>query len=243
MLRPDGTVFALGGFDGNSAIYNSKTGKWSTGPKLPNIAGEGQLGVTDGPGALLPNGNVLFSASLPFATPTHIFEFNGKSLIEQPTIPNASLDIGYNLNMLVLPTGQILETDFQTDVEIYTPSNKKYDEDWAPVVTNAPLFIKQGGSYVVRGKQFNGMSQGAMYGDDYQSATNYPLVRITNLLTGHVFYNRTHDHSSMGVATGKLPVSTHFDVPKNQEIGISILQVVANGIPSKPVLVFVLPKF
>ena len=43
--------------------------------------------------------------------------------------------------------------------------------------------------------------------------TNYPLVRITNNNTGHVFYARTHDHSSMGVATGNMAVSTNFDVP------------------------------
>jgi hypothetical protein len=60
--------------------------------------------------------------------------------------------------------------------------------------------VTRGGSYVVSGHLFNGLSQGAAYGDDAQSATNYPLVRITNLGTGHVFYSRTHDHSSMAVA-------------------------------------------
>jgi hypothetical protein len=34
------------------------------------------------------------------------------------------------------------------------------------------------------------------YGDDPQAAANYPLVRITNNRTGHVFYSRTHDHIS-----------------------------------------------
>jgi len=67
---------------------------------------------------------------------------------------------------------------------------------------------------------------------------NYPLVRITNRATGHVFYGRTHDHSSMAVAFGGL-VSTHVDVPANQELGVSDLVVVANGIPSQPVTVVV----
>ena len=80
------------------------------------------------------------------------------------------------------------------------------------------------------------MSQGAAYGDDVQAATNYPLVRITNNATGHVFYSRTHDHSSMAVAFGGL-VSTNFDVPANQELGASELVVVANGIPSQPITV------
>jgi hypothetical protein len=82
------------------------------------------------------------------------------------------------------------------------------------------------------------MSQGAAYGDDQQAATNYPLVRITNNRTGHVFYSRTHGHSSMGVASADL-VSTHFDVPATQEHGPSQLVVVANGIPSAPVAVMV----
>jgi hypothetical protein len=47
-----------------------------------------------------------------------------------------------------------------------------------------------------------------------------------------VFYARTHDHSTMGVATGSKIVSTNFDVPSTAETGASTLEVVANGIPS-----------
>jgi hypothetical protein len=82
------------------------------------------------------------------------------------------------------------------------------------------------------------MSQACAFGDELQCATNYPLVRITNRRTGHVFYSRTHDHSSMAVASNAV-VSTHFDVPAVQEPGPSELVVVANGIPSAPVSVTV----
>jgi len=64
-------------------------------------------------------------------------------------------------------------------------------------------------------------------------------VRITNKASGHVFYAKTHDHSTMGVATGKTKVSTHFDVPAKMETGASSLVVVANGIPSTPVIISV----
>jgi len=67
---------------------------------------------------------------------------------------------------------------------------------------------------------------------------NYPLVRMTNLETKHVFYSRTHDHSSMGVSKGNRS-STHFDVPLAQEKGLNLLVVVANGIASAPALVIV----
>ena len=93
--------------------------------------------------------------------------------------------------------------------------------------------------YPITGTQFNGLSQAAAFGDEFQTATNYPLVRITNTSTGHVFYTRTHDHSTMGVATGSTPVSTNFDVPTTMETGASSLVVVANGIPSKAVNVTV----
>jgi hypothetical protein len=76
-------------------------------------------------------------------------------------------------------------------------------------------------------------------GDEFQNATNYPLVRITNATSGRVYYARTHDHSTMGVATGSKRVWTFFDVPKGIATGASTLEVVANGIASKPVNVTV----
>src|SRR5262249_60244081 len=89
---------------------------------------------------------------------------------------------------------------------------------------------------------FNGLSQAQAFGDELVGPTNYPLVRITNNASGHVVYAHTHDHSSMGVATGALPVSTHFDVPAQIEAGASTLVVVANGIASAPVSVTVSGK-
>jgi hypothetical protein len=60
-------------------------------------------------------------------------------------------------------------------------------------------------------------------------------VRITNKQTQHVFYARTHDHSTMGVATGRELVWTNFDVPAQIEPGPGRLEIVANGIASQPV--------
>jgi hypothetical protein len=68
-------------------------------------------------------------------------------------------------------------------------------------VAFSPRRIGAGNSYQISGFRFNGVSQAAAYGDDVQAATNYPLVRIRNLASGHVFYARTHDHSSMAVAS------------------------------------------
>jgi hypothetical protein len=135
-------------------------------------------------------------------------------------------------HLLVLPSGQILFTDFTTDVEILTTVGT-YKASWQPTIHSAPTSVIHGvPNYTISGTQFNGLTQGAAYGDDFQDATNYPLVRIVNNASGHVFYCKTHDHSSMGVATGSARVSTRFDVPADIELGPSRLYVVANGIPS-----------
>ena len=75
------------------------------------------------------------------------------------------------------------------------------------------------------------------FGDEYQNPTNYPLVRITKNASGKVYYLRTHDHSTMGVATGSKVVSTNFDVPATIGSGAGTIVVVANGIASKAVSV------
>lgn len=234
VLRPDGTVFYTGANScgpGHTATYDSNTGIWTAGRDFPDA-----LNIADGPASLLPNGNVLLDTSPGiFNPPTYFFEFDGSNLNPVPGPPNASRDTSFYGNMLILPTGQILFTDFSKDIEIYT-STGTYNPAWAPRIQSAPATVSPGGSYVISGYLFNGLSQGAAYGDDVQAATNYPLVRITNRTTGHVFYSRTHDHSTMAVAFGGL-VSTHFDVPADQELGISDLVVVANGIPSHSVTV------
>jgi hypothetical protein len=134
----------------------------------------------------------------------------------------------------VLPTGEIMiggERVFQ--------SSGTYKTAWAPAVTSSPASVNRGSTYTISGTQFNGLSQANAFGDEDNQPTNYPLVRITNNSTGHVFYTRTHDHSTMGVATGSKTVSTSFDVPAGMETGASKLEVVANGIPSASVTVTV----
>jgi len=260
VLRPDGTVFFVGGNScgaGHTAIFDSATGKWTAGPDLPDA-----LDSADAPAALEPNGKVLVMASPGiFNAPSAFFEWDGEALVEVPGPPNAPVDSSFEGNMLVLPTGQILFADFSNDIEIYTPaaaehttltsiqpivtaiggdivvSEPKIDGDEASVISRVTLLTK-GNTYPIAGIRFNGVSQGAAYGDDIQAATNYPLVRITNTQTGHVFYGRTHDHSSMAVASQN-PVATFFDVSKLQEPGPSILEVVANGIASRPVKVLI----
>jgi len=236
VLRPDGTMLATGA-TGHNAIFNTITRTWSAAPDFPNQGG--QLDIADGPATLLPNGNVLCATSPGvFGPNTHFFEWDGSSFIPEPATPNATKKSSYEGRMLTLPNGQVIYTDGSKDVEIYTPIGSP-QPSWAPTITSAPTSVTRGTSYQIKGTQFNGLSQAEGYGDDSAAATNYPLVRITNQGTGHVFYARTHNHSSMGVATGTRAVSTSFDVPAGAETGASNLEVVANGIASNPVTVTV----
>lgn len=237
VLRPDGMVFYAGANScgtGNAAIYDSRRGTWRAGPPFP-----GGNDIADGPASLEPaNGKVLMMASPGiFNPPSTFFEWDGRRLTLVPGTPNAPFEPSYVGTMLVLPTGQILLTDTSNDIEIYTPVGKPRP-DWAPVVLLTPRLLAPGRSYALAGIRLSGMSQGAAYGDDQQSSTNFPLVRITNLQTGHVFYSRTHDFTSVAVASNQISW-TRFDVPADQEPGLSQLQVVADGVASKPVFVVV----
>jgi hypothetical protein len=242
VLRPDGTVFATGANSkgpGHTSIYTppanpEEPGSWTPGPDFPS-----NLDIADGPAALLPSGNVLCQASPGiYKPPSSFFEFDGVNLNPVPAPPNAPNDPSYQGVMLVLPTGQVLWTDQSPDIEIYT-SKGKPNPAWAPTIQSVPATLGRGQSYVISGTQFNGLSQANMYGDDVQVASNYPLVVIRNKATGHIFFARTHDHSTMAVATKNKVVSTHFDVSAATETGPSSLFVVANGIHSKPVAVTV----
>ena len=251
VLRYDGTVFATGACDagsadttcvtpGHTAIYTPPqtqmgTGSWVAGPDFPN-----GLDIADGPASILINGNVLVCTSPGIFNPgVQFFEFDGTNLNPAPDVPNAPNEASYVGRLLVLPTGQIWFDDGSMDVEIYTPAGT-YQSAWQPTISSVPTTLKHGSNnYKIVGTQLNGLSQGAAYGDDVQMATNYPLVRITNNATGHVFYCKTRNFSTMGVATGATPVSAYFEVPATIELGASSLVVVANGIPSNPVAVTV----
>lgn len=231
-LRPNGTVFVAGA-SGASAVYHYGSKTWTTGPNFPIVGGQ-QLDVADGPSSVLVDGTVMVPASPGlYVAPSYYFIFNGSKLVPIAGPPNAPNDSSYDIRLLMLPTGQILETDGSGDVEVYTSPRQALARSM-PAIVSVPSTLTHGSTYSISGKRFNGLTQENMYGDDAQQATNFPLVRIVNNATGHVFYARTHDHSFMGVASGKT-VSTKFDVPAGIETGASMLYVVCNGVASAPV--------
>jgi hypothetical protein len=247
VLMYNGKVIAFGGTTANvahTALFDVASKTWTSGPDLPStctlIEEDGTAKpnmpctMADAPATLLPNGNVLLVASSgKFHQRASFFEYDAanNSFKNAPGTSDADRITSFYVNFLTLPTGQILAVETYTStIQIYTPSGT-YQAAWQPVITDVPICVVPENSYVVSGKQLNGLSQSANYGDDQQAATNYPLVRIVNNNTGHVFYARTSGHSTMTVAPNA-PGSTNFKVAKDTEPGPSKLYVVANGIPS-----------
>jgi hypothetical protein len=277
VLTGYGVVIQFGA-NSNTAVFTvpnifSSSGSWAPGPSFPSPEE-----VADGPAALLPNGNVLVQTSIGFAAPSLFWEAGGATSknpssgtltgVANPPCNDAveTKVAAFQGRMLVLPTGQILwdAGEGVNCTSVYTPNTKDgspfNEAQWSPRVTSiSHSTLTRGHTYRLHGELLNGVSQGAMYGDDAQMATNYPMVRITNIATGHVCYARTHDYN---VGVGHLKragesadeddedreraeSSTLFDIPpavtpatgwalvENPcDPGPSTLVLVANGIPS-----------
>jgi hypothetical protein len=246
VLMYNGKVIAFGGTTANvahTALYDIAKRAWTSGPDLPSTCSTNDGAVirlnlpctlADAPATLLPNGNVLFVAGAgQFHTPASFFEYDliKNSFSSVPGTSDASKISPFYVNFLTLPTGQVLAVEtYSSTIQIYTPSGTHLAA-LQPAITNAPGCVTPGEKSSLAGTQLNGLSQATNYGDDQQAATNYPLVRIVNNASGHVFYARTFDHSTMSVAPNT-PGSTKFTVGAGTERGASKLYVVANGIPS-----------
>src|SRR6202035_2356242 len=130
-------------------------------------------------------------------------------------------------------TGQIMLDARLGKLYVYTRGGQPRSA-WRPSISSVPPRLQAGASYQLTGRQLGGLTQGAAYGDDFQDATNYPLVRITSEASGRVYYARTTDMSSMSIAPGTQS-STSLAVPGQVPPGPASLVVVANGISSSPV--------
>jgi hypothetical protein len=231
-LLSDGRVFQLGA-NGNTALYTPSTNSWVAGPTIPN-----GKAPDDAPGAELPNGHVIFAADTPNSKgPTQLFDFDpvANTITQFTSLPSqltsALTQASFTQRMLVLPTGQVLFSTGGSQAWVFTPSDN-------PIAASAPTIssvsLNSDGTFTLTGTQLNGISEGAAYGDDAEMSSNYPIVQLADA-SGNVFYARTFNWSSTGVATGNTVVSTEFVVPPTLPGGQYSLVVIANGIASAPV--------
>jgi hypothetical protein len=242
-LLPNGKAFFLGA-SGHTAIYTpsvyggTNEGSWSAGPNIPN----GQV-AADAPAAMLANGKILCavapaayqdgSGNVIFPGPISFYEYDQNSgwssAISTSPIGSVTNNATFIFNMLVLPDGTVLLSHRNgNSVFVYHP-----DPSTSPLAEGQPninsVSWNSDGSLHLTGTVFNGISEGAAYGDDGQMDSNYPLVRFTS--GGTVYYGRTYNWSSTGVQTGGQIVTTEVTVPPAvlDFPGNWSLQVVANG--------------
>jgi hypothetical protein len=247
-LLPDGRAFFIGATN-HTAYYtpsgNSSPGTWLAGPDIPN-----NYGAADAAAAMMVNGKILCAFSpMPtssthiFNSPTKFYEFNYlANSFTQVNAPSGGLSINepcYYTNMLDLPDGTVLYSDQGSNhYYIYHPSG-------SPLVSGKPTIqsVHQTdcNTFMITGTLFNGISEGAAYGDDWQMATNYPLVRLTS--GSNVYYARTFNWNRTGVQTGNLSDTAQFTLPAGLPEGIYSLVVTVNGNSSDSIVFTYQPLF
>ncbi len=181
---------------------------------------------------------VRLSLGAVFSSPTQLFDFDPAANTISPVsppIPDASLNSrpSYVTRMLVLPTGQLLFSDSSQILYVYTPDGAT-EPAMRPVVTQ--VVYRGRGVFSLEGKQLNGQSAGASYGDDVQNDENYPLVRLTNA-SGLVFYCRTTNWSSTSVGPSPVPETVDFTLNPAVTAGNYTLVVSGAGISSAPTFI------
>ncbi|MFO0826817.1 MAG: hypothetical protein U0572_01600 [Phycisphaerales bacterium] len=238
---PDGRAFFIG--SPNTTAYfqpgNGRTpSKWIAGPVPPNGSG-----APDAPMAMLVDGRILCALSPAptpsehFPSPTTFYEFdyitNTFTALTAPGGGASLNDPSFVFCFLALPDGTVLCT------RQGSPSYYVYVPDGAPLAIGKPVVtsvVKHGAAtFALAGTGFNGISEGASYGDDWQMNTNYPIARLTSANGSEVRYARTFNWNSTGVATGSLVTTTKMTLPPSTPPGQYSLVVVANGIASDPV--------
>lgn len=239
ILLPDGRAFFLGSI-GKTALYtpsgNNSPGTWVAGPTLPN-----NTGTPDANMAIMSDGKVMCVVSPTptsanhFPSPTSFYEYDYvTNTYTQIPAPYNGMTINapcYIFNLINLPNGQLMLSEQDSKKYwIYTPAG-------APLAAGKPTVgnIMQSGcnNFTITGTLFNGISEGSCYGDDWQNATNYPIVQLKN--GTNVYYARTFNWNRTGVQTGNLPDTAQFTLPVGLPHLTYSLVVIANGIPSNPV--------
>ena len=239
LLLPDGRAFFIGSI-GHTAYYTpsgtSSPGTWAAGPDIP-----GAQGVPDGAAAMMVNGKILMVVSpIPtsadhFPPPTAFYEFdyltNTYTLIATPFGGTSTSMSCYITNFLDLPDGTVMySTQGSPQYFVYTPATAALTAGKPTIAT-----VLQTGcsTFSITGTKFNGISQGATYGDDWQMNTNYPVIRLTN--GNNVYYCRTFNWNTTGVQRGILADTVQFSLPAGLPVATYSLVVTANGIASNPI--------
>lgn len=251
---------------GNQATYTGCTlDQWDTGGVISVgarcVREQPFPGLSEGPLCILPSGMLLMPLGFMLGTsslvpgwieyPT-LWVWNGvddpyelpDSLVDavgdngDPTKGYPFYAISYELDVVLLPTGQVLIVDAADRYfYLYTPEGDEavIPGGYAPTIESFPGTVRAGFTYRLQGRQLWGRHYGAFSGDDWLGHCNNPqarLVATTHDGTGHkVFYCPTTRYSYRGIQADR---RGHMDVaiPAGVPAGTYTLEVVSNGVAS-----------
>jgi hypothetical protein len=196
----------------------------------------------------MPNGDILIGNGPidgnNFPPPTQFAEYNPftntMSIVPTPAALSTILtnQSAFTKNVMVMPSGQMILANndpggtggVDRQLWVFTPNGGPQNA-WRPIIDN--IVNNGNGTFTLTGRKLNGVSDGSYYGDDYQNATSFPLVRVVDS-AGHVFYARTFNWSLTQVQTGNRTETVNFILPPGIGQGATTFFVVASGIPSLP---------
>ena len=247
---PNGNVLQTGAL-GTNGLYNLQTNTWSTVPSLPRLPNGLQLVAQDNEAVNLPNGNILTLTATYIHNPVtgngiaaghseppaeyieYDYRTNSWIPVPEDLLNLPSVSAPNNTFFLPLPNGQTLVGE-GGGFEIFTSTGTP-DPSWLPVVSSvSSSTLSPSTKYSLSGQQLAGLTQGQQWGDEWEAATNYPLVRIVNNTTGQSVYGFSNNFSSTSIAP-MTPSTFDFTLPSNVQDGPSKLYVIASGIASQPV--------
>ena len=205
---------------------------------------------TDDPAAMLQNGHVLVTLSpqaglkpksagggYSFPQATYVYDFDPKATttaaaFTEVTPSNLGNVNAFKLNMVTLPTGQILMGNQNGGFQIYTPDGEA-NNALRPVITG--ISPNGDNTYTLTGMQLNGASEGSSYGDDLMSSSNYPILQL-QAMDGTISYARTYNWSDKGgVGAGESSDTVQFTLPPGKTLSdYAVYSVIANGIARRP---------
>jgi hypothetical protein len=231
---PSTAIFQVGwgvaDADGTNTIIPTQT-------TIVSIDGPHQITMSNS--ALVTSVNAAIQFGGTFSSPTQLFDFNpagaGSIAPLAAVYPGDLTQVGaYLTRMLVLPTGQIffgLNQNTQRPY-IYTPDGSA-SPALRPVITN--ITYNGSGKFTLTGRQLDGQSAGASYGDDAQMDSNYPILRLVNS-TGNVYYCRSTNWYAGVVAGGTAVTHTvNFTLNAAMPAGNYSAIVSGAGISSFPI--------
>ena len=181
----------------------------------------------------------MFKVGGTFSAPTQLFDFNPAgagtiSALATPYPGDLTTTGAYLTRMVVLPTGQVLFGNIATSsVYMYTP-----DGTASPALRPVINSIKYNGSglFTLTGKQLDGQSAGADYGDDVQMDSDYPILRLVNS-AGKVYYCRTTNWVAGDVGSSTVTQTVNFTLNPTLPAGNYSAIVSGAGISSFPIAV------